>query len=85
MLLINLISIENRNYNILNKIITYKKRKCDRQTAHMFYLSRNFDNCDKKSKPKFVLSFTTKQKVLFKLKAQEIEKECNTEIPYCTL
>ena len=40
------------------------------QTAQMFYLSCNFNNCNGKSKPKIVLSFTTKQKVLFKLKAQ---------------
>ena len=59
--------------NILNKII---QRKGDHhssvqlcngfQTARMFYLSCNFDNCEKKSKPKIVSSFTTKQKVLFK-------------------
>ena len=55
------------------------------QTAHMFYLSRNFDNCNEKSNAKIVLSFTTKQKVLCKLKAWSIKKECNTEILYCTL
>ena len=50
------------------------------QTAHMFYLIRNFDNCNEKSNAKIVLSFTNKQTVLFKLKAPSVEKECNTEI-----
>jgi len=67
-------------YNILNKMIKRKEENATvtllwtsnsvmalNQTAHVVYLSCN---CDEKSNPKIVLSFTTKQKVLFKLKTQ---------------